>query len=284
VTKSQVGVFFFDFASPPAGSIAGVVIACVAVTVIGAIILACFLCKRRNKSNEPNSAELAPEPAAGNSIPEADAAKLEKLHKSSNSSNNGGDDSRSPVPKKPEKNDPSASSNSSVPAPPKKAKTAKKEAKKEISSSPSISERKTSSSSSSAPEEPKKPKRRKPERTISSKSDKKTTTSKSKPTIQKILYHVPKEANIHKTTSRVDLKLSLRAQDAATVTHDAIEHDPAEGVECVICMDSARDSVVIPCGHLCVCHACGDVLQKGHEPKCPMCRASIEGIYKLYKV
>jgi hypothetical protein len=41
--------------------------------------------------------------------------------------------------------------------------------------------------------------------------------------------------------------------------------------QCVICMDSRKDTVFRPCGHLSVCWSCGQNLQG----KCPVCRGKV---------
>eukprot|EP00727_Mastigamoeba_balamuthi_P001992 m51a1_g11790 putative e3 ubiquitin-protein ligase neurl1b (323) ;mRNA; r:304586-305976 len=45
---------------------------------------------------------------------------------------------------------------------------------------------------------------------------------------------------------------------------------------CVVCLDNEADSVVLWCGHLCLCSACGKNLKS-----CPMCR---QPIFKLQRV
>ncbi len=55
--------------------------------------------------------------------------------------------------------------------------------------------------------------------------------------------------------------------------------------ECVICMSEAKDTLVLPCRHLCMCKQCAEVLRtQGRNPevglrnrpsgppKCPICR------------
>lgn len=47
--------------------------------------------------------------------------------------------------------------------------------------------------------------------------------------------------------------------------------------ECIICMDTEREAVLIPCGHYCCCMACATTLSK-----CPVCRRHIEKIQRTY--
>lgn len=46
---------------------------------------------------------------------------------------------------------------------------------------------------------------------------------------------------------------------------------------CVVCMDSERNSVLLECGHICVCYNCAKMLHQ-----CPMCRKTIARIVKTY--
>lgn len=48
--------------------------------------------------------------------------------------------------------------------------------------------------------------------------------------------------------------------------------NPAE--ECVICLSAPRNSVVIPCRHLCLCNECAETLRY-QSNKCPICRGRI---------
>ena len=46
--------------------------------------------------------------------------------------------------------------------------------------------------------------------------------------------------------------------------------------ECIACMSEPKDTILLPCRHLCVCHACFDQLTArapGEHDQCPVCRA-----------
>lgn len=69
------------------------------------------------------------------------------------------------------------------------------------------------------------------------------------------------------------------AQDADN--HDAEEGEAAVEVkdddgqkECLVCLDTDKDTVIMPCGHLCVCSDCGKGLVK-NKHTCPICRGHI---------
>ncbi|XP_078439843.1 putative E3 ubiquitin-protein ligase XBAT34 isoform X2 [Wolffia australiana] len=50
---------------------------------------------------------------------------------------------------------------------------------------------------------------------------------------------------------------------------------------CVICIDNCADTVCVPCGHLAGCMACLRELER-KKMGCPVCRARIERILKIY--
>ena len=63
-------------------------------------------------------------------------------------------------------------------------------------------------------------------------------------------------------------------------TTDEDEADPCEDKSrqlCVVCMTSCVDTVMVPCGHACMCHGCATRV-KETTGKCPICRRKIENI------
>lgn len=67
-----------------------------------------------------------------------------------------------------------------------------------------------------------------------------------------------------------------------------LHKDPAAATqECVICLQSVADHVVVPCFHLCMCEDCAFVLKQQAERKpndthCPKCRTTVQTIHKIY--
>ena len=58
-----------------------------------------------------------------------------------------------------------------------------------------------------------------------------------------------------------------------------VDATPADGLHklCVVCLVEPADHVLLPCGHVCVCKACADLLKT-----CPMCRQSISENKHVY--
>ncbi|KAF0313946.1 E3 ubiquitin ligase Rnf157 [Amphibalanus amphitrite] len=57
------------------------------------------------------------------------------------------------------------------------------------------------------------------------------------------------------------------------VDNKSVDEDTEDsGAECVICMSDLRDTLILPCRHLCVCNCCADHLRY-QANNCPICRA-----------
>ncbi|CAG2113995.1 unnamed protein product [Medioppia subpectinata] len=53
--------------------------------------------------------------------------------------------------------------------------------------------------------------------------------------------------------------------------------------ECVICMSDPRDTLILPCRHLCLCNGCADSLRY-QANNCPICRAPFRALLQLKAV
>ena len=52
------------------------------------------------------------------------------------------------------------------------------------------------------------------------------------------------------------------------------------GAECVVCMCDLRDTLILPCRHLCLCNACADSLRY-QANNCPICRAPFRALLQI---
>ncbi|KYN01036.1 hypothetical protein ALC62_08262 [Cyphomyrmex costatus] len=52
------------------------------------------------------------------------------------------------------------------------------------------------------------------------------------------------------------------------------------GSECVICMSEVRDTLILPCRHLCLCNSCADSLRY-QASNCPICRAPFRALLQI---
>lgn len=56
-----------------------------------------------------------------------------------------------------------------------------------------------------------------------------------------------------------------------------------EKKECVICCDSTVNTVVYTCGHACMCYECSKQIMRDRRPCCPICRARVKDIIRVYQ-
>ncbi|KAJ8963540.1 hypothetical protein NQ317_019037 [Molorchus minor] len=63
---------------------------------------------------------------------------------------------------------------------------------------------------------------------------------------------------------------------------DKMDDDETEdnGSECVICMCDVRDTLILPCRHLCLCNSCADSLRY-QANNCPICRAPFRALLQI---
>ncbi|XP_055612709.1 probable E3 ubiquitin-protein ligase MGRN1 [Uranotaenia lowii] len=61
------------------------------------------------------------------------------------------------------------------------------------------------------------------------------------------------------------------------------EDTDENGSECVICMCDTRDTLILPCRHLCLCNSCADSLRY-QANNCPICRAPFRALLQIRAV
>lgn len=69
------------------------------------------------------------------------------------------------------------------------------------------------------------------------------------------------------------------ASDGQARTQHQREEDMEERL-CVICLNNDRDTTVLPCRHMCMCHECAKELRK-QTSKCPICRNHVESLLHI---
>jgi len=52
---------------------------------------------------------------------------------------------------------------------------------------------------------------------------------------------------------------------------------------CAVCMEKESDSAVIPCGHICGCFECLQMVRASARPECPMCRHPLDSVLRVYR-
>ncbi|XP_067881447.1 E3 ubiquitin ligase RNF157-like [Heterodontus francisci] len=61
------------------------------------------------------------------------------------------------------------------------------------------------------------------------------------------------------------------------VTDDELSDNSAE---CVVCLSDVRDTLILPCRHLCLCNACADTLRY-QANNCPICRLPFRALLQI---
>jgi len=73
-------------------------------------------------------------------------------------------------------------------------------------------------------------------------------------------------------------KYRRRRKQEALIREMEAMRDTATSVEtCVVCLDHPRGTVLIPCGHVCVCLLCAELVDG-----CPVCREGIQRVVRTY--
>ena len=50
-----------------------------------------------------------------------------------------------------------------------------------------------------------------------------------------------------------------------------------DSLECIVCMENAKEVMMEPCGHVCICRTCADTMRlPSGRVKCPVCRIRAE--------
>ncbi len=68
-----------------------------------------------------------------------------------------------------------------------------------------------------------------------------------------------------KTTTSDDVNASNLSSPASYYS------DGLSNRECIVCMSEVKDTIVLPCRHMCLCLECANVI-RGKTDRCPLCR------------
>lgn len=90
---------------------------------------------------------------------------------------------------------------------------------------------------------------------------------------------------------QMEMQRSLRQEVASSMANNAsarttLADQPINAGHCTVCLSAIADTVLYRCGHLCVCYMCGLNLRETRSAngiKCPICRAPVEDILRIYK-
>jgi E3 ubiquitin-protein ligase MGRN1 len=60
--------------------------------------------------------------------------------------------------------------------------------------------------------------------------------------------------------------------------HAGIEE---ETKECVVCLTNLKETLVVPCDHMCLCMECANIMRSQYDSKCPMCRTVVQSLMNI---
>lgn len=78
--------------------------------------------------------------------------------------------------------------------------------------------------------------------------------------------------------SKTSMNTNPNGTGTGTATNNSVNED--EERLCVICLVNDRDTTVLPCRHMCMCHECAQELRK-QTSKCPICRKEVESLLHI---
>ena len=54
-----------------------------------------------------------------------------------------------------------------------------------------------------------------------------------------------------------------------------------ETKECVVCLTNPKETLVVPCDHMCLCMDCANIMRSHHDSKCPLCRTPVQSLMHI---
>ena len=85
----------------------------------------------------------------------------------------------------------------------------------------------------------------------------------------------------HSIQESDELDTEIEEEDGSVILDDCEPEDDEEGGgECVICMSEPRDTLILPCRHLCLCQLCADSLRY-QANNCPICRSPFRALLQI---
>lgn len=86
--------------------------------------------------------------------------------------------------------------------------------------------------------------------------------------------------NASSITDGVSLEIGTILPAPLPSTNNSQNEDIDEDIDCVVCLSNPRNTILIPCRHMCICSECTDGLIN-IDGKCPLCRSVYVGIIKI---
>jgi len=103
----------------------------------------------------------------------------------------------------------------------------------------------------------------------------------------------------HNTGAISQITAAPRSPEGPTDAEQAINHPampsatsvpavqpssgPQEDIECIVCMDELRNTVLVPCGHIALCNTCAMNIMTSRRPLCPICNSTVDDLCRVYR-
>ncbi|XP_003746330.1 E3 ubiquitin-protein ligase NEURL1B [Galendromus occidentalis] len=99
-----------------------------------------------------------------------------------------------------------------------------------------------------------------------------------------IAYHVAFDmANVSSMTA-IGITTDLKPEIDRPPVKSEPFRDASLPPDCIVCLESPRSVLLEPCAHFALCELCAHALQKSERRECPVCRAQIKGVKKIYMI
>jgi predicted RNase H-like nuclease (RuvC/YqgF family) len=79
--------------------------------------------------------------------------------------------------------------------------------------------------------------------------------------------------------SQLKVEVSTLAEEMDLLAMRLNEED--QGKECMVCSESRKECLFLPCRHMCVCKGCASLI-KAKDCKCPLCRTVSEQVMRVF--
>jgi len=81
----------------------------------------------------------------------------------------------------------------------------------------------------------------------------------------------------------VSASAPARPAPPATSLETESRRSSQEDMECVVCMEELRDTVLVPCGHIALCSGCARTIAASRRPLCPICNRNVDDLCRVYR-
>ncbi|KAK3921242.1 E3 ubiquitin-protein ligase RNF26 [Frankliniella fusca] len=96
--------------------------------------------------------------------------------------------------------------------------------------------------------------------------------------------HGPRHFTADRAPNVDQLRETPSREENLNVSADQFERKVPQEPEdrlCVVCQDSEKCTIILPCRHVCLCYECCSTIKRTHG-KCPICRHVVRRTMRVY--